>query len=365
MRTVMKATADKLQTKAEVAGLTHNLGSGPLFVVGMWRSGTSLLYALLNQHSEISLMYEDDLPLLWPLFMGGKPRRDWLARWNFWNSAPQRHKIDLSSISATAPSLKAALEFTYKSLGSAIWGAKSPNYFDSMMTLASIFPNARFIIIWRDLSGICSSVTRAGERPSWFARVGMIHRTILGYHRMKLERDRLVSAGVEVHEIHYEHLVSNPTATMKGICEFLQIAYDPRMSSLKNADRSAVFDEGHHALVNSSEIVSSQQSRDVLSLRVKSKIARYARLWKDEYAGQWPVYTSADASDRKKPSWLERGVDRLIYRTLRTYDLAIIFLYCFAPMYLLRGYRSLKRRTTAAVPRTVQPAADSETVSIS
>jgi hypothetical protein len=32
--------------------------TGPLFVLGMWRSGTSLLYALLNQHPQIALMYE-------------------------------------------------------------------------------------------------------------------------------------------------------------------------------------------------------------------------------------------------------------------------------------------------------------------
>ena len=42
--------------------------SGPLFVIGMWRSGTSLLYSLLNQHPQIALLYEGDLPLLRPLF---------------------------------------------------------------------------------------------------------------------------------------------------------------------------------------------------------------------------------------------------------------------------------------------------------
>jgi hypothetical protein len=42
---------------------------GPVFVVGLWRSGTSLLYRLINQHPEISLMYEGDLAVLRPLFM--------------------------------------------------------------------------------------------------------------------------------------------------------------------------------------------------------------------------------------------------------------------------------------------------------
>jgi len=208
--------------------LNRECDSGPLFVVGMWRSGTSLLYALLNQHPEIGLMYEDDLALLWPLFIGGKARRDWLARWNFWNSALQRHKIDVSRLPAT-PSLRAALEFVYKSAGVGIWGAKSPNYYDSMPDLTRTFPNAHFIVIWRDLAGICSSITRAGQQPSWFARAGIIHRTILGYHQMKLGCERLVAAGLEVHEIHFEDLVADPSGTMKGICQFLQIPFDPRM----------------------------------------------------------------------------------------------------------------------------------------
>jgi LPS sulfotransferase NodH len=342
MLTATKPTAEKPQTELSLSGQSDNPSSGPLFVVGMWRSGTSLLYALLNQHPEIKLMYEDDLPLLWPLFIGGKAKQDWFARWNFWNSAPQRHKIDANIVSAAAPSLKAALESIYKGQGSAIWGAKSPNYYDSMVSLSRIFPNARFIIIWRNLEGICSSVARAGQKPSWFTRAGMMHRTILGYQRMKLERERLAEAGVEVHDIHYERLVSDPTETMQGICEFLKIRFTPQMCSLVNADRSAVFNHGHHELVNSSKIVSSQDRPETLSQPLKKKIARYTRLWKEEDGEPWTTCEDNVEGDRNKPSHFERLKDRLIYRALRAYDLAIVFIYCYSPMFVLRGYRSLK-----------------------
>ena len=362
--TAMKSIAQKFQTTRPGSALAKNQSSGPLFVVGMWRSGTSLLYALLNQHHDIGLMYEDDLPLLWPMFMGGRAKRDWSARWNFWNSAPERHKIDLSRIPEPRPNLKAALEFAYKRTGVAIWGAKSPNYYDSMASLAQIFPNARFIIIWRDLRGICSSIARAARQHSWFSRIGMTHRTILGYRQMKFERDRLLSAGMQVHEIHFENLVSDPERTMKGICEFLKISFDPQMCSLINADRSAVFNHDHHALVNSSRIVSSQDRPEVLPLPVKNKIARYTRLWKGEHAGQWPVYASNAEDDRSKPSQLERLRDRLLYRVLRTYDLGIIFIYCYAPMFLLRSYRSLKRQPAPAATRGVREARETETVTI-
>src|SRR5579863_4345776 len=80
---------------------------GPLFVVGMFRSGTSLLYALLNQHPQIALMYEGDLPHLQSLFWIPRDTADWLERWEFWNMALTRHKIDTSNIPDGIRDLKA------------------------------------------------------------------------------------------------------------------------------------------------------------------------------------------------------------------------------------------------------------------
>src|SRR5579863_123710 len=67
---------------------------GPLFVVSMWRSGSSLLYALLNKHPQVGLMYEADLLLLRSAFL--KPGRycDWAERWDFWNQAFTRHGLN-------------------------------------------------------------------------------------------------------------------------------------------------------------------------------------------------------------------------------------------------------------------------------
>ena len=82
----------------------------PLFVVGMWRSGTSLFYALLNQHPEIALLYEDDLPLLWPLFVGGRAKYDWPERWEFWNQSLTRHKLIVEALPRNAANLQEACE---------------------------------------------------------------------------------------------------------------------------------------------------------------------------------------------------------------------------------------------------------------
>jgi len=98
---------------------------GPVFVVGMWRSGTSLLYTLLNQHPGIALMYEADLPLLRQLFRNGRSKQDWLERWEFWNSALSRHRIDRQQIPHNVPDLRSAAEIVWKQYaGGALYGEK-------------------------------------------------------------------------------------------------------------------------------------------------------------------------------------------------------------------------------------------------
>src|SRR2546430_14696736 len=82
--------------------------TGPVFVVGMWRSGTSLLYALLNKHPRIRLMYEGELPLLWPIFLAPGGKSSWLDKWDSWNQAIERHQIDVHRIPPQMADLETA-----------------------------------------------------------------------------------------------------------------------------------------------------------------------------------------------------------------------------------------------------------------
>jgi hypothetical protein len=353
---------DSIHSHFKSCAVSSGANQGPLFVVGMWRSGTSLLYALLNQHPDIALMYEGDLPLLWPMFLGRRSRQDWVARWDFWNAALKRHKMNPRDFLPTVPSLKSAMEIVYPTYaGHAIWGCKSPNYYDSMERIARMFPNARFIIIWRNLEDICRSAMRAAQQRSWFSRTGMTHRIILGYRRMKIECDRLASIDAQVHEIHYEELVCEPSKTMAGICSFLNIPFVASMSSLRDADRSAIFEDRHHSMVKSADIVSSQQRPEVLPTRLKAKIGRYENYWREQYSGRWPTYSARNGS--LTPSLAERCADQLIYRLLRTYDEIVVFIYCFTPLALLRSYRRLKQRNPETTTTTLQTATETDTVS--
>ena len=336
----------------------ESMSSGPLFVVGMWRSGTSLLYALLNQHSQIGLMYESDLALLSSIFLLPRKSSSWVPKVDSWNGALTRHKIDTASIPENVvdlPNAFAASAQQYaRKKGATVWGCKSPNYYDCMNQLATWFPHAKFIVIWRDPADVCRSIVRAAKKSPWFARKGMDLRALLGYHRMKKEADQLVRRGVAIHQLQYDDLVREPAAALSAICEFIGVDYDPKMTSLEGADRSAIYNGDHHSMVKSACIVADRERPEVLSPQLKNKIERYVVFWRRKYDGGWPV--NVHVSDGTKAvSLFERTRDKALHGLLRTMDLAIPLAYSFVPVPIWLKYRQWKYRSQQVPTKTPGP----------
>ncbi|HTS38228.1 MAG TPA: sulfotransferase [Candidatus Solibacter sp.] len=340
-------------------------GRAPLFVVGMWRSGTSLFYALLNQHPQIKLMYEDELPLLWPLFLGRHARRDWPERWEFWNQAISRHKLDVNDLPRDVRGLREACEATWNLYApeAEIRGGKSPSYFDCLPRIAEAFPDAKFLVMWRDPADVCRSVVRA-RNDSFFAKRGMVLRALLGCRELKAGYDALFAKGVSVYPVQYEDLVENPAAVMQGVCRFLEIDFDPRMVTLKGADRSAIYEGGHHGGVNSEKIVAAKKA-EVLPEGIRHKVNCYIAHWKKESGGTWPQHpAAAEPISSGAAFFVERTLDRALYRSLRTFDQFVALVYSYLPIGVLRKYRASRERPVSD-SRARKPIAEKELVGAS
>src|ERR1700690_4483359 len=125
----------------------------PVFVVGFFRPGSWLLYSLLNQHPQVALMYECnvwDFPeILSPIRFRG----NWLERQEFFNHALSRHRLILRGSLRGLESVKTPQDL-YRTFiqgkGAALYGEKSPVYCSHLRQLAGRYPNARFILLWRD-----------------------------------------------------------------------------------------------------------------------------------------------------------------------------------------------------------------------
>jgi hypothetical protein len=324
---------------------------GPLFVVGAWRSGTSLLYALLNQHPRIALMYEDDLFILRSLFWLPRKSSSWLVKWDYYNGAITRHGIDPSRIPQNVSDLRTALktvhvEYAQQKKGATIWGCKSPTYYDLLPSLARTFPNARFVVIYRDPRSICSSVVKAASTGGYFfGRRGMRLRTLLACHKLKLGCDWLVRNGFPVYQIQYEELVREQEPIMRAVCEFLRIPFDTKMVSLEGADRSAIENGDHHSLVKGNKILTSRGGSSDLPPALKGKIERYIRLWQEQSGGTWPAYPKSLDTAPARPSLAEQVCDWITYTAVRSWYFMVPVVYSFLPLPIFRMYRRLRGKS--------------------
>ncbi len=322
----------------------YEAADGPLFVVGMFRSGTSLLYALLNQHPQIALMYEGDLPHVHSLFWFGRNTQRWMEKWSFWNGALLRHNFDTSQIPPDIRDLKTAFravhtEYARQKKGAGIWGCKSPTYYDEITRLSRTFPNPRFIVIWRDVRSICRSLVAAQGDNIFFSRKGMLIRVLLGYQEMKRQCDQLLRRGGKVHQLYYEDLVRNPTVALEDICNFLEIPFDPRMTRLEDADRSAIQEGSHHKMVKSKKIVASAKRPDVLSEPLKRKIEGYIQMWRRQYQGTWPLQPERLPEGTTEPTAAERIRDRAVFRMVSQWSHVTPIVFSFVPLAVWKKYR--------------------------
>jgi len=145
-------------------------------------------------------------------------------------------------------------------------------------------------------------------------------------------------------------LVGDPADTMQGICEFLQIPFDPRMASLEGADRTAIENAAHHSNVKTEKIMSPGKSRKDLPPALKAKIDRYLRLWRKEYKDSWPAYPESVDGD-SCPSWFEQAWDKLRFRSLQFWYHSTPVVFSFVPLRLWKVYRKLRGRPYASAIR--------------
>jgi Sulfotransferase family len=323
--------------------------AGPLFIVSMWRGGSSLFHVLLNKHPQVGLTYEADLLLLRPLFAKPDFLNDWPNRWEFWNNGLSRHGLNPADFAAAPAGFQKAFEAVHRAYaqrkGATIWGDKSPNYYDQLVSMARAFPEARFIVVWRNPRETISAAFRAAAGGSrYFRKPGMALRSLLGYRMLKRQCRQVIAEGIPVHQLRYEELVSDTEGVMRKVCDFLQISYDESLSKLEGSDRSAIYAGEHHNLLRG-DIILREPRPDVIPPRLRKKIERYLSLWQDEYKENWQTESTLFARFIRP---LELQYDLVLYRLYRALDFFIRCCFCFVPVSWLRTYRSGRDRMEAA-----------------
>jgi hypothetical protein len=321
--------------------------ASPVFVVGILRSGTSLLYALLNRHPEVALMYECEVWSFPESLCGMRFRGDWLRRQEFYNQALSRHRLifggslrGLEQVQTPGDLYRVYSESKDKPL----FGEKSPFYCARLQWLAQRHPGCRFVLLWRDPSEIYRSVVRAGRKEPFFRRRGMQSRIIFYGEQMIRQAARLEQAGVPLCHVTYADLAGDTEKTCRRVCRFLGIEFDEKMLDLAGADLSAIFPGPEHNHLRSGRIVrqdfSNEAGIEIIGPAARKRLQRFGARW-SRLQSRWHGQPTVAVAETE-PSVGERLYYRMAGAFFQAWDDGKRALFEFLPLAWLRTYRQTK-----------------------
>lgn len=235
---------------------------GPVFIVGMPRSGTKLMRTLLNQHPDISITLAEShfIPYFIKTFGNPPPfhteadfRRfmEKFSRTTFCRGMRRAgYQFHTQEFLATVDwsSWASIFEQLFRHFSAkpdrqdVIWGDKTPGYIKHMPLLQQLYPQAKFLHMIRDPRDYCLSV-----RTSWGKS---LYRAA---HRWKetIETARHVGKqlGDNYLEVFYEDLLSDPEKVMRTIADFLGCPYHASMVTLGKSPEDFGETKGQYGIV--------------------------------------------------------------------------------------------------------------------
>ena len=221
----------------------------PIIIGGSGSSGSSLLATILNRHPEIAIgselslfnkpvLYEND----WDEFsknlkkyiLKGSSTNGWFLYWKSMKTI-EEYGWEIESLIEMSLDCKNKVEFIdnffnkfLKKNNKTIWAEKTPSnayYFKSFLKL---YPKGRIIHIYRDYKDVVASFQKR-DMTAYYSSMLYLYNTA----------SALSCRGFKnYYELSYEDLVSNPSGSLKDICNFLSLSYDESMLHSKNENVS-------------------------------------------------------------------------------------------------------------------------------
>lgn len=211
----------------------------PVIVLGVGRSGTTLLRVMLDRHTTLAIPYETFFVPQLAHQHGRRPKLDEflddlgrLRTLYDWGIAPADIRPRLREGMTTREAIAAIFETYAEREGKPRWGDKTPLYMQQLPLLERLFPDAIWVHLVRDGRDAALSFL---ELPEGFAGTTWAQPRTVGQFAARWRTEILSArrlgrhAGDRYLELRYEDLVSEPERELRRVCEHASLPWEPGM----------------------------------------------------------------------------------------------------------------------------------------
>jgi len=209
------------------------------FLLGVQRSGTTLLRLLLDSHYLIAIPFESFILVDFAKKISGTYNQlktirdrqmlleDLLSAKgiNRWSPKVELKEIDVEKCGTYADTIDQIFSTYAKKCGKAVWGDKTPTYTLDIHVLSNLFPDAKFIHLIRDGRDVAPSLVRQPWGPDSFIQALNYWKEVVTWSR-KMGR---MLPDYRYREIHFEDLITNPKSILQQLTNFLELPFDEGM----------------------------------------------------------------------------------------------------------------------------------------
>ena len=227
----------------------------PIFIVGVPRSGTTLLAAMLAAHSRISCGPETHF---FRRLAAADPDR--LASPAHWPAAAvdficairhaampghesrlliEKYDLDRASVAAylaghqpaVAAMLGSVVEPTMRRMGKSRWAEKTPDHIEHLALIRRHFPQSPIVHIVRDPRDVALSLMEVPWGVSSFLE------GLLLWRRQDAASAPFLAQDANTLTLHFEQLLLEPPTVIEALCRFLGEEFEPAMLDTSSTGR--------------------------------------------------------------------------------------------------------------------------------
>ena len=211
----------------------------PVIVLGVGRSGTTLLRVMLDRNSTLAIPYESFFVPQLAHRHGRRPKLDdflddlgRLRTLYDWGIKPDDVRPRLHEGMTTSEAIAAIFETYAECQGKERWGDKTPLYMQQLRLLEGLFPDASWVHLVRDGRDAALSFL---ELPEGFSGKTWAQPRTVAQFAARWRTEILAAQRLGRHasgrylELRYEDLVDEPERWLRGVCEHASLPWEPEM----------------------------------------------------------------------------------------------------------------------------------------